>query len=255
MGLESLIEGKYYHVYNRGNNRRNLFEKPDDYEHFLWLYDKYVSPVADTLAWVLMPNHFHLVVKIKKDVVYKYSLNDVKTGLQAEKFDRKKLMESFNMKKWETVDLSEYENFSDEIKPKRPVPHRHFAHLFNAYARWFNVRTNNSGSLFELTFKRKLIDNEKYLKNAVLYVHNNPIHHGFCGHLLEYPWSSFISFTSEKSKDLMRESVLQLFDGKEKFVNQHYNQIDIDNIEKWLELDETDYYYKPELENENEYID
>ena len=32
---------------------------------FVNLYDKYISPVAKTYAWVLMRNHFHLLVKIK----------------------------------------------------------------------------------------------------------------------------------------------------------------------------------------------
>jgi hypothetical protein len=54
MEHERLTEGKYYHVYNRGNNRRDLFTESTDYEHFLSLYDKYISPVAETLAWVLM---------------------------------------------------------------------------------------------------------------------------------------------------------------------------------------------------------
>lgn len=73
MKQERLFEGKFYHIYNRGNNRRNLFSEVSDYEHFLALYDKYISPIAETLAWVLMPNHFHLVVRIKENVVYKYS--------------------------------------------------------------------------------------------------------------------------------------------------------------------------------------
>lgn|SRR5690554_2029419 len=73
MKQERLKEGQFYHIYNRGNNRRDLFLEPAHYEHFLALYDKFISPVAETLAWVLMPNHFHMVVRIKENVVYKYS--------------------------------------------------------------------------------------------------------------------------------------------------------------------------------------
>lgn len=29
--------------------------------------DKYISPVADTFAWVLMKNHFHFLVRIKSE--------------------------------------------------------------------------------------------------------------------------------------------------------------------------------------------
>ena len=48
MEHERLAEGKFYHIYNRGINRSNLFVEPSEYEHFLALYDRYISPVAET---------------------------------------------------------------------------------------------------------------------------------------------------------------------------------------------------------------
>ena len=62
-----LLHGHFYHIYNRGINSCKLFREPTNYEHFLGLYDKYISPVADTYAWVLMGNHFHLLVRIKEE--------------------------------------------------------------------------------------------------------------------------------------------------------------------------------------------
>ena len=75
--MEPLQNGKYYHIYNRGNNHENLFRTPDNYEHFLRLYEKYISPIAGTFAWVLMKNHFHLLVKVKdeKDIGFYKLLN------------------------------------------------------------------------------------------------------------------------------------------------------------------------------------
>ena len=61
-----LAHGQYYHIYNRGINGCSLFRETTNYGHFLGLYDKYISPVADTYAWVLMGNHFHLLVKIRR---------------------------------------------------------------------------------------------------------------------------------------------------------------------------------------------
>jgi putative transposase len=57
----------YYHVYNRGINRCDLFRENDDYKHFLRLYEKYIGPITDTFTWVLMPNHFHLLIRIKSE--------------------------------------------------------------------------------------------------------------------------------------------------------------------------------------------
>jgi REP element-mobilizing transposase RayT len=62
-----LEEGKYYHVYNRGNNRCKLFYEDRNYEHFLSLFSKYINTIADPYAWVLMGNHFHFLLKMKKD--------------------------------------------------------------------------------------------------------------------------------------------------------------------------------------------
>ena len=60
-----LENGNYYHIYNRGNNGIDVFFDADSYYHFLRLYDKYISPIADTYAWCLLKNHFHLLVYIR----------------------------------------------------------------------------------------------------------------------------------------------------------------------------------------------
>ncbi|MFN7977798.1 MAG: transposase [Vicinamibacterales bacterium] len=51
------------HVINRGNERRRLFERPSDYDDFLDLMTRVLArrPVR-TLAYALMPNHWHLVL-------------------------------------------------------------------------------------------------------------------------------------------------------------------------------------------------
>ena len=59
--LPTLQPGYYYHVYNRGN----IFFEERNYRYFLDLYLKHVAPAADTFAYCLMPNHFHLLTQIK----------------------------------------------------------------------------------------------------------------------------------------------------------------------------------------------
>jgi REP element-mobilizing transposase RayT len=63
--IEPLIHGKYYHIYNRGINSDTLFKEKRNYEYFLRLYDNHVEPIAETFAWCLMKNHFHLLIRIK----------------------------------------------------------------------------------------------------------------------------------------------------------------------------------------------
>jgi putative transposase len=56
----------YYHIYNRGNSRENLFRCDDNYRYFLRLYAYHIEPVAETFAYCLMPNHFHLLIRTRK---------------------------------------------------------------------------------------------------------------------------------------------------------------------------------------------
>jgi REP element-mobilizing transposase RayT len=244
MEHETLIQGNYYHIFNRGNNSSNLFSKPEEYKHFLYLYDKYILPIADTFAWALMRNHFHLLVYIKKDVVYKYSVETLN------RISPNKIW--YEEHKWETTDLSasagpdnvtkpiNADRSRDAVRFKQPVPHKHFSHLFNAYSRYLQISTGRTGNLFERPFKRKLIDNEEYLKTAVLYIHNNPVHHGFCSHPLEYPWTSYLASISNKPTKLKRDDVIKLFSNRENFEQQHNQKIDIGQIEKWLEIAPSD---------------
>jgi putative transposase len=57
--------GQYYHIHNRGNNRECIFIEERNYRYFLKLYAKHIEPIADTLAYCLLPNHFHFLVYIK----------------------------------------------------------------------------------------------------------------------------------------------------------------------------------------------
>jgi putative transposase len=60
-----LQHGSYYHIYNRGVNRENLFVEERNYRYFLQLYASHIEPIAETYAYCLLRNHFHFLVQIK----------------------------------------------------------------------------------------------------------------------------------------------------------------------------------------------
>lgn len=65
-GMTPLLEpDTYYHIYNRANGSDDIFRQPRNYGYFLTLYSKYIPRVADTYAYCLLKNHFHLLVRIK----------------------------------------------------------------------------------------------------------------------------------------------------------------------------------------------
>jgi REP element-mobilizing transposase RayT len=225
---EELINGKFYHIYNCGINGENLFRESENYTSFLALMDKYILPVAELFAWVLMPNHFHLLARIKENVGYKYSI-----------VDRDRMGQAwFDEHKWETIDLSACSREFGTDSIKKPMPHLHFSHFCNAYSKYYNKRYTRHGGLFERRFKRKHINHERYFKRMVLYIHNNPVHHGFCSHPIEYPWSSYLTCVSIKPTRLKRDSVLGWFDSEANFKLLHNEEIEIEKIEQWLGLND-----------------
>ncbi|MDA6072178.1 transposase [Flavobacterium sp. AC] len=60
--------GQYYHIYNRGNNKENIFIEEKNYNYFLEKVKKYILPIADIYAYCLLKNHFHIVLRIKDKV-------------------------------------------------------------------------------------------------------------------------------------------------------------------------------------------
>lgn len=67
MNYEPLIEGNYYHIYNCGNNKEDIFIEEKNYEYFLMLLKKHVLPFSEILAFCLLKNHFHLLVYLKEN--------------------------------------------------------------------------------------------------------------------------------------------------------------------------------------------
>ncbi len=57
----------YYHLYNRSNNKERLFKEDENYTYFLKQYQKRFQHRLDTIAYCLMPTHFHFLVMNKED--------------------------------------------------------------------------------------------------------------------------------------------------------------------------------------------
>jgi len=56
--------GNYYHIYNRGAHREKIFFSDENFLHCLRLLGKYAnSYLVTVLAYCLMPNHYHLLLR------------------------------------------------------------------------------------------------------------------------------------------------------------------------------------------------
>jgi putative transposase len=65
--IAPLTFGNYYHIYNRGNNRQNVFIQERNYGYFMDLWWMHTYPIAETYAICLLRNHFHAAVHIKRE--------------------------------------------------------------------------------------------------------------------------------------------------------------------------------------------
>ncbi|MFZ4706171.1 MAG: transposase, partial [Bacteroidales bacterium] len=162
-----------YHVYNRANGNENLFYIPDNYDYFLQKYIQYIHPIAETFCYCLMPNHFHLLIRIKSEDEL---LN--LTGLK-----------NIN------ANLTGLKNLSGLLSQQ-------FSNLFNSYSKAINKQQGRKGSLFIRPYKRKNIDSTFYLRKLVQYIHFNPIEAGLCYEPSKYKYSSYSALLSD-SKTLL----------------------------------------------------
>jgi len=180
-----LRHGVHYHIYNRGNNRENLFREERNYPYFLKLYAKHIEPVAETFAYCLLKNHFHFLVRIK----------DPKGFEQHPK------------------------GLEDPSGVKLPEPSQCFSNLFNAYTKSINKAYERTGSLFEHPFGRIAVTRHAYLMRLVTYIHQNPQKHGFVADFRDWPYSSYHALSDPSGPN--RESVLEWFYNREQFANAH----------------------------------
>lgn len=71
MKYEPLISNSFFHIYNCGNNKEDIFKEEKNYDYFLKLLSKHITPVAEIYCYCLLKNHFHLVVKTKNIAIEK----------------------------------------------------------------------------------------------------------------------------------------------------------------------------------------
>jgi len=67
-----LEPGRCYHVYNCAAGGDPLFDDESDRSFFMDLYRNHVTPVAETYAYCLLPDHVHFLVKIRDGVAGPY---------------------------------------------------------------------------------------------------------------------------------------------------------------------------------------
>ena len=98
---------------------------------------------------------------------------------------------------------------------------KQFSNFFSSYTQAFNKQHNRKGSLFIKNFQRKKISSEQYLKQAIVYIHLNPVHHEFVKSPKEWKYSSYNAFVSTQTSSIKKNEVVNLFDDLRNFRDHH----------------------------------
>lgn len=172
--------GYTYHVYNQGNNKEAIFFERENYLFFLKKMKSQLTVHAEILAWCLMPNHFHWLIRVNNNY-----LND-----------------------------SVLPNKNKKINPLN----RAIGTLQSSYTQAINKKYDRTGSLFRTRTKAKsLSENEKtadnYGINCFLYIHQNPLRAGLVKQIGEWEFSSFRDYAGVRDGTLCnKELACDLFD-------------------------------------------
>jgi len=190
-----LTFGNFYHIYNRGNNRENVFIQERNYAYFMELWWKHASQIAETYAFCLLRNHFHAAVYIKNK-----------------------------------EDLIGFQNLSS-LDNKVKEPSQYFSNLFNAYTRGVNTATQRTGALFERPFERIPITSESYFLRLVVYIHQNPQKHNFVEDFRDWNYSSYHELLADFPTRLQRAKMMELFGSRQDFVRIHREIQPLENLD------------------------
>lgn len=189
--------GEYYHVYNRGVEKRTAFTNKYEFLRAIDVlgfyrpsnlsirYSKYINLNRDkkqeflkelerfekqveVIAFCFMGNHFHFLLKQLKD-----------NGIV-------KFMAKFT----------------------------------NSYTKYFNTKHQRVGPLFQGVFKAVHVESDEQLIHLSRYIHLNPVT-GFLvkiGDLDNYPWSSYPEYLGMINRQLVHtDEILSFFKNIEKY--------------------------------------
>jgi len=169
-----LEQGKCFHVYNRANSDNDkLFVTANNYLYFLKKYHEYMVLHWDTLSYCLLPNHFHLFVRIHENCDMKKARQSFKNFLNcyAKSFNkahgRRGSLFQKNAKALHVADVSYYQSLVRYIH-RNPLKHKIVTDLDNwMFSSYFNFLGLKNDPCIENTSILSVFDSVRHFKNFV----------------------------------------------------------------------------------------
>ena len=197
-----LLPGGIYHIFNRAVGNERLFITDGNYRYFLLKMAQHLLPVADVFTYSLMPNHFHLLVRIKNEKI---------------------IIPYFELKK--------KRNFIDTGNALPDFVMEQFSNWLNGYTKAFNKMYNRKGALFIDYLKRSSMEKDSDLTSFIFYIHKNAVHHGLCKKIGEWKYDGYTSILSNSPTLLQRAEVINWFGNGALFIKFHTQPVALKKID------------------------
>jgi REP element-mobilizing transposase RayT len=154
MPRRELLANTFYHVYNKSFSQESIFIRPKDFEKFFEKIKLLLEKYNNIkiLSYCILPNHFHFLMR----------------------------------------EVSEKDNPGIEMKL---IPGSNISRFMNAllgsYAKYFNMKYDKRGMVFQGRFGAREVIDEVYLATLKDYIEFNPVKHGIVDNPEEWNYSSF----------------------------------------------------------------
>lgn len=212
MGLfDKFLPNQFYHVFSKSNNKEKLFYTNENRHFFLNRSRIYLLPFYEIHAYVLMGDHYHLLLRVRSWEEIVLQIRSVEEG-------RRTVAMKKVLKKEEIKLVSETRLVCDLLD--KLLVHQ-IQRLSISYTKALNKQRNRKGHLFNRPFKRGMIDFDTQYLYLVYYIHHNARKHGLVKDFLQYKHHSYYEILDGGSVLMEVENVLEAFGGKEHFVKFH----------------------------------
>jgi REP element-mobilizing transposase RayT len=179
---QPLFPDNIYHLFSRAVGMEKLFLSHENYLFFLQKLKQHTSGICQLYCYSLIPNHFHLLAKIK---------------------DEQSIINHFEETKKKPFEPLQHD-LSDFIMER-------FSNFLNSYTKAFNKVNKRKGALFMDYLKRSMMNDSVDFTSYVWYGHKNAVHHQLTNSIGEWPYDSYRSLISDAPTSLLREEVIECF--------------------------------------------
>src|SRR3989344_3474859 len=176
--LINIAPGEYYHIYNRGVGKKNIFNNDKDRARFLFL-----------LLVLQAPFDLRNTTRLVKDFLINLNPFEILDSNEVQKIIKERY-----------VDLIVFSlmpnHFHILVKENKEGGISKYLHrVLTAYTMYFNIRNETSGHLFQGPYKIVHIEDDRQLMHSSAYIHRNPLELGWkLSNLHSYKWSSYSDY-------------------------------------------------------------